>query len=184
MDIQVKALLDAIHQHHILRLGPAEYLQVQQLLEVRPDLSRTEFQVALASLLATNREQWQQIVGLFKEYYPEATTSDPSQPRPGLSPSGPVEGAGLSTLQTPLPIQSRWQLRETLARVWRHLRNAPRWLLFLMLACGLSVKRRSAARTALATATGTICLSVSPTPHPCQPRLRNNGPCSGSIRRF
>ena len=139
MDIQVKALLDAIHQHHILRLGPAEYLQVQQLLEVRPDLSRAEFQVALASLLATNREQWQQIVGLFKEYYPEATTSDPSQPRPGLSPSGPVEGAGLSTLQTPLPIQSRWQLRETLARVWRHLRNAPRWLLFLMLACGLSI---------------------------------------------
>jgi hypothetical protein len=139
MDIQVKAFLDAIHQHHILRLGPAEYLQVQQLLEVRPDLNRAELQVALASLLATNREQWQQIVGLFKEYYPEAATSDPSQPHSALPPSGPVEGAGSSTIQTPPQIQPRWHLREPLARAWRHLRNAPRWRLFLLLACGLSV---------------------------------------------
>ena len=95
------ALLDAIHQHHILRLGPAEYLQVQQLLEVRPDLSRAELQVALASLLATNRAQWQQIVGLFKEYYPEAAASDLSQPRPGPPLSGPVlqDREGLARLR-------------------------------------------------------------------------------------
>src|SRR5262245_48730575 len=119
MAIQVKAFLDAIHQHHILRLGPAEYLQVQQLLEVRPDLNHAELQVALASLLATNREQWQQIVGLCKEYYPEAAASDLSEPRPGLPPSGPAEGTGSSTTRTPVQIQPRWQLREPLTRAWR-----------------------------------------------------------------
>jgi hypothetical protein len=50
----VLALLDAIHSHGIVRLGPADYLQVQQLLSLRPDLSRAELRVALASLLATN----------------------------------------------------------------------------------------------------------------------------------
>src|SRR5262245_15875600 len=143
MAIQVKAFLDAIHQHHIVRLGPVEYLQVQQLLEGRPDLDRAELQVALASLLATNREQWQQIVGLFKEYYPEAATSDLAETRPDPSLHGPVlqdrERHGSSTQQTPPQIQPRWPLQEPLARAWRHLRNAPRWLLFLLLACGLGV---------------------------------------------
>ena len=87
MDTQVQTLLDAIHQHHICRLGPADYVQVQQLLVVRPDFNRAELRVALASLLATNQEQWQQIAGLFEQYYPEAAPSDlsltRSDPPPG-----------------------------------------------------------------------------------------------------
>ena len=100
MDISVQAFLDAIQDHHILRLGPAEYLQVQHLLEVRPDLNRAEFQVALASLLATNQEQWQQIVRLFKEYYPD------------IPPNGSLKGAGSSTTRTSAQLYLRWLLRK------------------------------------------------------------------------
>ncbi|ETX01044.1 MAG: hypothetical protein ETSY1_08965 [Candidatus Entotheonella factor] len=68
MDPHVNAFLDAVSERHIRRLGPADYLAVQHLLQRRPDLSRDELRAALASLLATNRDQWRQMANLFDRF--------------------------------------------------------------------------------------------------------------------
>ncbi len=130
----VHAVLDAIHTHGFVRLGPADYLQVQQLLSLRPDLSRDELRVALASLLATNQEQWQQIATLFEAYEPQsAATAPPPDPS--------RHGASQPSTQQPAPpvppARLPWRLR--LARAWQHLRHMPRWLVYGLLVCGLSV---------------------------------------------
>lgn len=108
MDTQVQALLDAIHQHHICRLGPADYVQVQQLLVVRPDFNRAELRVALASLLATNQEQWQQIARLFEQHYPEAVTLEP----PRGHAAQPNSGSDAPVHQPPVPDRPRGSAAE------------------------------------------------------------------------
>ncbi len=132
--MSLHAVLDAIHTHGIVRLGPAEYLQVQQLLSLRPDLSHAELRVALASLLATNQEEWQQIATLFEVYESQsAATSPPPDPS--------RHGASQPSTQQPAPpvppARLPWRLR--LARAWQHLRHMPRWLVYGLLVCGLSV---------------------------------------------
>jgi len=112
----VKPFLDAIRQHGILRVSPAEYIKAQELLEKRPDLDRQARRAALASLLATSKEQWQEIARLFDLYFPAEAAetvlppADETQPPPRRTLHAIVVAAG------------------------NRLRHAPRWLLPLLAA--------------------------------------------------
>ena len=128
----MKAFLDAVNQHRIPRLGPLEYIQVQKLLDIRADLSRSELRAGLASLLAMDREQWDYIVHLFDLHFP---VPEDGQATPHL-----LDKASLSptidTTQDPLSDKKSAKPKRTFR--WQ---NVPRTLLLVMvvLLLGLSV---------------------------------------------
>lgn len=103
MDSHVNAFLDAVSERRIRRLGPADYLAVQHLLQRRPDLSRHELRAALASLLATNRDQWRLMANLFDQY----AAPLPAERRASTSISPDEQSTWRGTLQN---LPRHWRL--------------------------------------------------------------------------
>ncbi len=135
----LQALLDALHGHGIVRLGPAEHIDVEALLRSRQDWPRCELRAALASLLATRHEQWLQIARLFDLYFPETQEitggAQIAHHHPPAADTGQV-----SSVAEP-PGRPRRARGGRLERMRVALRNAPRtlWLALIALALGAAI---------------------------------------------
>ncbi|MFZ0258190.1 MAG: hypothetical protein WAN46_21720, partial [Gammaproteobacteria bacterium] len=135
----LQALLDALHGHGIVRLGPAEHIDVEALLRSRQDWPRCELRAALASLLATRHEQWLQIARLFDLYFPEAQEitggAQIAHHHPPAADTAPV------TNTAELPGSPRRARGGRLDHLRVALRNAPRtlWLALIALALGAAI---------------------------------------------
>ena len=142
----MKDFLDDLSRHRIVTLSPVEYLEVQRLISLRPEFTTKELRATLASLLATNPEQWQQIARLFDLHY---STTASSRASPGIAASSsrgvvePREESGdpnQTENRRNLPLRASFE--RGLAWFGHVVQNAPRiwWVLGLaaMLAAAIA----------------------------------------------
>ena len=124
----LRDLLDRIREEKIAAVGIDEYVQVDRLLTRRPELTRkaarAQLRYALASLLSTNREEWQRVWVVSEEYLGEEVATElvpiaEAEPRPESEAS-----------QRAVVLVAR--------RLLDRVTEAPRWLLAIILCVAIS----------------------------------------------
>jgi sulfatase modifying factor 1 len=125
----LEQFLEVLHRRGIVRLGPAEHIQVSALLRIRRQAGRSELRAGLASLLATSHEQWQQIVHLFDLYFPPPDTAIGNQSLAADLPSSEDTAFAAVAGRSETHDRRRLSSGARLARALVGVRNVPRWLL-------------------------------------------------------
>ena len=123
----LRAFLERVDRQ-VVRLGPRDYLAVEELARSRQEWGPGELRAVLASVLARSSEQWSRIATLYDEVARAAVSEEEPD---GILASGPeIRGAHLVARSAPRKAREHFfgWLTEARAHWIRKLRNAPKIL--------------------------------------------------------